>query len=199
MPRTSATSDSDIRTALYKKRFRYQKSSPNTLIINELGLVHARCRVDVAVINGCIHGYEIKSAQDSLVRLNGQIDIYRRALQKVTVVADQKHLSKVMVSVPDWCGVIEATQGVRGGIQLQTIRTAIINPDTDPILLAHLLWRSEVLELLTKIGYSPKELRRSRKELYKTLCEVMTIRDITDAIRDFMKHRHSWRDHLTPV
>jgi hypothetical protein len=151
--------------------------------------------VDVAVINECIHGYEIKSAQDSLDRLSGQIEVYRQALQKVTIVAAQRHLPKVMASVPDWCGVIEVVLGARGGIQLQPIRSARMNPDIDPVMLAHLLWRSEVLELLSRIGYAPKQLRGPRKQLYEMLCEAVTVREITAAIRMFMARRQTWRDH----
>jgi hypothetical protein len=195
MASAATTTDTDIRSALRSKRFRHQKLRPGTLVIDELGLAHARSRVDVAVINGCIHGYEIKSAQDSLDRLGGQIDVYRRALQKVTIVAAQRHVPKVMVSVPDWCGVIEVVQGPRGGIQLQPIRSARMNPDIDPVMLAHLLWRPEVFELLSRIGYAPKQLRRPRKQLYEMLCEAMTLREITVAIHEFMARRQTWRDH----
>jgi hypothetical protein len=191
--------DSDIRSALHSKRFRHQKLRPGTLVIDELGLAHARSRVDIAVINGCVHGYEIKSAQDSLDRLGGQIDIYRQALQKVTIVTAQRHLSKVMASLPDWCGVIEVVQGARGGIQLQLLRSARINPDIDPVMLAHLLWRPEVLELLSRVGYAPRQLRGPRKQLYKMLCEAMTLREITAAIHEFMTRRQTWRDRPAHV
>jgi hypothetical protein len=195
MTSPATITDSDIRSALHSKRLRHQKLRPGTLVIDELGLAHARSRVDVAVISVCIHGYEIKSAQDGLDRLCGQIDIYRQALQKVTIVAAQRHLPKVMASVPDWCGVIEVVRGARGGIQLQPIRSARMNPDIDPVMLTHLLWRPEVLDLLSRVGYAPKQLRGPRKQLYEMLCEAMTPREITAAIREFMARRRTWRDH----
>ena len=187
---------SDIRSALHSNRLRHQKSRPDTLVINELGLVHARSRVDVAVIDGCIHGYEIKSAQDTLDRLSGQIEIYRQALQKVTIVAAHKHLPKVMAIIPDWCGVIEVVQGTRGGVRLWPIRPARMNPEIRPIMLAHLLWRPEVLDLLSRVGFASRQLRGPRIQLYEMLCEVMTVREITAAIREFMGVRQTWRDHL---
>jgi hypothetical protein len=195
MARHDTTRDSEIRFALHSKRLRRQKAQPNTLIIDELGLAHARSRVDVAVINGCVHGYEIKSAQDNLDRLSSQIDIYRQALQKVTIVSAQRHLRKVTATVPEWCGMIEVVKGVRGGIQLVPVRSAKINPDLNPVILAHLLWRSEVIDLLSRIGYSAKDLRGPRKHLYELLCESMTPREITTAIRRFMGRRQTWRDH----
>lgn len=195
MTSSATTTDSVIRLALHRKRLRHQISHPGTLVIDELGLAHARVRVDVAVINGCIHGYEIKSAQDNLDRLANQLDVYRQALQKLTIVAARRHLPRVLFETPDWCGVIEAEQGPRGGIRLCPVRSARLNPDVDAVMLAHLLWRPEVIDLLTRIGYAPKELRRPRKQLYEMLCEVLTRREITVAIREFMGRRQAWRDH----
>jgi hypothetical protein len=194
MTRYAATTDPDIRSALHRKRLRQLKSDPDTLIIDELGLAHARCRIDIAVINGYIHGYEIKSAMDSLARLGGQVEIFRQTLQKLTIVAASRHLAGVLADVPDWCGIIEAEQGPRGGIRLNVVRSASSNPDVDPVMMAHLLWRPEVLQLLSQLGYAQNELRRPRKQLYEMLSEVFTIQEITAAIRSFMAQRPEWRD-----
>lgn len=189
-----ATKDTDIRTALHAKRLRRMKEQPDTLVIDELGLAHARSRIDVAVINGCIHGYEIKSAKDTLDRLTSQIDIYRQTLQKLTIVAAPKHVRGVMANAPEWCGVISAEQGPRGGISFHVLRSAATNPDIDPVMMAHLLWRDEVVDLLSRFGYAQKDLRRPRKQLYEMLCEAMSLGEITASIRAFMVQRRTWRD-----
>lgn len=192
-------SDSEIRSALHAKRLRRVRANPETIVIDELGLAHAKGRIDVAVINGCIHGYEIKSAKDTLDRLATQIDIYRQTLQKFTVVAASKHVAGVMSHAPTCCGVIVAEQGPRGGISFHVMRNAISNPDVDPVMVAHLLWRNEVVHLLTGIGYPPKDLRRPRKQLYEMLSEAMTLREITASIRNFMVKRQTWRDRPAHV
>lgn len=197
--RTTRTTDSVIRLALHCKRLNRLKAQPNTLVIDELGLAHARSRVDVAVINGCIHGYEIKSAKDRLDRLQGQIDVYRQALQKVTVVAASRHLEGVLAVVPQWCGIIEVEQGSRGGVQLRGIRPAGTNPDVDSVVLAQLLWKPEVIQLLSQRGYDAKKLRRPRKQLYEMLSETLTTQEITSAIRLFMLQRQTWRGHPAHV
>lgn len=193
------TTDADIRSALHAKRLRRAKSHPDTLVIDELGLAHARSRIDVAVINGCIHGYEIKSAKDNLDRFATQIDIYRQTLQKLSLVAAPKHVASIMSHAPEWCGVIVAEQGQRGGISFHVLRNAAANPDIDPVMMAHLLWRDEVIELLDQAGYAPKELRRPRKQLYEMLCEAMSLREITASIRAFMVQRPNWRDRPEPA
>lgn len=189
------TTDADIRRALHSKRLRQLRARPDTLVIDELGLAHAKSRIDVAVINGCIHGYEIKSAKDNLVRLANQIDIYRTTLQKLTIVAAPKHVAGIITNAPEWCGVIAAEQGPKGGIAFHVLRNAVANPDVDPVMMAHLLWRDEVIKLLDRAGYAPKDLRQPRKQLYKMLCEAMTLPEITASIRSFMVQRRTWRDH----
>jgi hypothetical protein len=124
-----------------------------------------------------------------------QIDIYRQTLQKLTIVAASRHVGSVLASAPGWCGVIEAEQGPRGGIRFGVVRNACTNPDINPVMLAHLLWRTEVMDLLSQLGYAPKELRRPRKQLYEMLCETLTLREITASIRMFMAQRQGWRDH----
>ena len=199
MIRTPVVTESDIRSALRRKLIRYHKPRPDTLVINELGLAHARRRVDIAVINGYIHGYEIKSAQDDLERLGGQLEVYRQTLQKLTIVTASRHRPRLWHELPDWCGVIEAEQGPRRGVKLQMVRSAKLNPEVDSIMLAHLLWRPEVLELLSKIGYAPKELRCPRKRLYELLCESLSTRQIAQEVRRFMARRQMWRVHLTQM
>lgn len=188
------TSDLEIRKALHAKYLRRANSRPNTLIIDELGLVHAKSRIDIAVINGHIHGYEIKSEKDNLDRLDIQISTYTKSLQKITFVASKKHLEDIISVVPEWCGLILAERGIRGGINFSVLRTATINPLVDPFMMAHLLWRDEVVDLLKQAGYSAKDLRQPRKQLYEILCRVMTPKELTASIRSFMVQRRTWRD-----
>jgi hypothetical protein len=197
--RNTDTTDADIRHALHTKRLRRLKTHPDTLVIDELGLAHAKSRIDVAVINGCIHGYEIKSGKDTLDRLATQIGIYRQTLQKLTFVAAPKHVENIVTQIPEWCGVITAEQGPRGAINFYVVRNAVANPDIDPVMMAHLLWRDEVIDLLDRAGYAPKDLRRPRKQLYELLCEAMTLREIASAIRSVMAQRQIWRDRAAHV
>src|SRR5690242_17854466 len=64
--------DRDVRKALKSKLLREHIADPRTLVLDELGLRHGACRVDIAVVNGSMHGYEIKSDSDTLERLPSQ-------------------------------------------------------------------------------------------------------------------------------
>jgi hypothetical protein len=193
------TTDSDIRLALHAKRLNRVRDQPDTLVIDELGLAHAKSRIDIAVINGCIHGYEIKSSKDTLDRLGLQLEIYRRTLQKLTIVAAPKHIKGVLAKAPSWCGVIAVDRGSRGAIKFDVLRSSATNPDIEPVMMAHLLWRDEVVELLLQLGCVSKELRRPRGQLYELLCEAMTVREITTSIRRVMACRQAWRGHSARV
>ena len=66
--------DCDIRKALRKRLEEAHKGESGTRIVEEFGLCQGRARIDVAVFNGFINGFEIKSARDTLKRLPGQRD-----------------------------------------------------------------------------------------------------------------------------
>lgn len=191
-----ATTDADIRAALHEKKLKPYHDAPDTIVVDELGLAHAKARIDVAVINGCVHGYEIKSSLDTLDRLPSQLDLYRRCLGKLTLVVAPKHVDQIQNVAPEWCGILEAMKGPRNAVAFTTVKRARANPDVDAAQLAHLLWRPEAVALLVRFGASPKELRQPRKLLYEQLAEIMTVQQLTASIREFMERRLAWRDPL---
>lgn len=189
-----ATNDQEIRAALHKKKLRSYQNTSDVIIVDELGLSHAKVRIDVAVISAEVHGFEIKSSLDTLDRLPGQLEFYSKGLSRLTLVCADKHLAKAERIVPDWCGLISAEKGPRGGISFETVRRARANPSIDAIQVAHLLWHAEAAELLAGFGASPRELKRSRLQLYIDLAAQMPIADLITAIRNFMVQRSAWRD-----
>lgn len=193
---TGRTTEAVIRHAFHASYLHRVKVMPDTLVIDELGLAHASCRIDVAVINRCIHGYEIKSARDTLSRLDRQLGIYSQTLQKLTLVVATKHIEGVKEYLPNWCGLIEAREGPRGGIRFHGKQRAATNPGIDPFKVAHLLWRDEARDLLLARGFATIQLRGNRKQLYRLLCDSMTLAEITNSIREKMFQRKTWRDQV---
>lgn len=188
-----ATNDLEIRTALHRKKLQHHRDEPNTIVVDELGLVHASARIDIAVINGCIHGYEIKSGVDKLDRLYGQIELYKSCLEKLTVVCAGKHTAEIRSVIPEWCGLMIARKGRRGGIDFMTLRKATKNPEVDKSKLAHLLWRPEVIELLVRLNAPRALTRKSRVEMYDVVAEAMSVTEITAYVRECLIKRQTWR------
>jgi hypothetical protein len=187
-----------IRTALRTRHLKRHHGRHDVLIIDELGLAHAQSRIDLAVFNGHLHGYEIKSAADTLDRLPRQLAIYRCALQKLTLVVASRHLEAAEAIVPDWCGLTEIIDGPRGGMTFTSRRRAHVNPDLDPFMLAHLLWHPEAQDLLRARGASKAEVNVPRKRLYRMLADEIPVRELAPAVKAAMASRTGWRDRPLP-
>jgi hypothetical protein len=187
--------DPSIRKALHSKLLRRQHSDPKTLIIEELGLEHGTARVDVATINGLIHGYEIKSDADDLSRLPHQIEVFSRVLDKLTVIAGDRHSFGCESALPSWCGLVRCRVGPRGAKHFETIRPAKQNADTNPLSVAMLLWRNEAVEVLRQLGSQPRVLRKSRGVLYDEIVDQLSHREVRTVVVHTLKQRIGWRDH----
>jgi hypothetical protein len=187
------TTDEEIRSAFHKKKLRKYHECPNTLVIDELGLAHGKHRVDIAVLNGFIHGYEIKSSKDTLSRLPSQFNEYKRSLEKVSIISAPNHMDELIDTAPGWCGLILADKGPRGGIHFSNIRNAKMNPEVESVFLAHLLWKKEVLDLLTDLGTEKELLSGPKISLYRQLSEIISIRDLSKKIKELFMGRENWR------
>lgn len=185
--------DLEIRRYFHKKKLRHYHECPNTLVIDELGVAHGKNRADIAVLNGTIHGFEIKSSKDTLSRLPEQINEYSRCFEKVSIIAAPNHIERLKLMLPSWCGLILATKGAKGAITFKTIRRAQKNPKIEIYAMAHFLWRKEIIEILTQLGESENNLKLSREKLYKLLPESTTTKQLTKLIKAKFMSRTAWR------
>ena len=185
--------DGDLRTALLRRLDRQHSRDPDTLILQELGLRHGAARVDVAVVNGSLHGYELKSDSDSLGRLARQARVYGSVLDRVTLVVGRRHAEESIGMVPVWWGVQVAQMGPRGGVIFSSVRRARNNPSQDPVAVAKLLWREEALELLQQLGAAKGFTSKPRAALYARLAEVARPEEIRSRVRDRLRGRTGWR------
>ena len=190
--------DRDVRKALHSKVLWEHHGDTNTLVLDELGLRHGAVRVDVAVVNGYLHGFEIKSDSDTLERLPSQVAIYNAVLDRATLVVGEKHVEKARAHIPDWWGIKVVTAGPRGGIEFAHARTPKLNASIDPVALAELLWRPEAVEILRSLGASDPLLRKPRAVLYKFLAENVELQELRSLIRQRLKARARWRGHRPP-
>lgn len=185
--------DRDVRAALREQALREHYADPNTLVIDELGLLNGRARVDVAVVNGVTHGYELKSASDTLNRLPAQIAAYSAVLDYVTIVVAEDHYRHAAPLLPTWWGISIATAGDHGVVQLGEERQPTMNPAIEPVALAALLWRDEVIEELERRGIASGVRSKPRRELYRRLTEAVQLPDLRAVVRSRLKQRSGWR------
>ena len=185
--------DKDVRQAVKDKILKAHINDPSTLVIDELGLDHGRNRVDIAVINGELHGYELKSDSDNLLRLQ-QSMTYSSIMDKVTLVVGEKHAQEAINIIPDWWGIKIATMNHRGSVNIVTYRRNKKNKDIDPFELSKLIWKEEALALLAiKIKVDWRIRKLTRKDIYKLIVDTFSLDEIRDNTRAILKSRINWR------
>ena len=184
--------DSDIRSVLWLRLEREHQGDADTLMLDELSLWHGSTRIDVAVINGEMQGYELKSEQDTLERLKAQAEIYSATLDRVTLVVAEKHANKAIAAVPDWWGVMLACKNFEG-VGLSIEREAKKNPAIDPFSVATLLWRQEAMDELVRLSADKGVRGKSRDHVYLRLTEVLSQDQLCTFVRRTLKDRCSWR------
>lgn len=141
--------DSHIRELLLHKFLKTKAyiNDPSTKVIHEMDVCFGMSRIDIAIINGKIHGYEIKSEQDTLERLPSQIKDYNKVFDTVTLVIGENHLDKAIEMVPDWWGIYYVCKEKNKPI-LRRKRQHKTNKGVDMFSLTQLLWKDELLDLL---------------------------------------------------
>lgn len=185
--------DAEIRQSIHRKILRHQHARKDTLVIDELGLQHGKCRADIAVVNGRLAGYEIKSDKDSLRRLREQVSAYNSVFDKAFVVVGDRHIGTIQDRVPEWWGVILSSRGPKGAINFNVIRKAQMNRSVDPISVARLLWRDEAKEILQQRKLPSGMLRQPRAALYRHLAELLNTDELRIAVREYFQKRENWR------
>lgn len=188
-----STNDLIIRSALKKNLKNCHAQDKEVRIIEELGIQHGTARIDIAVINGIMHGYEIKSDKDTLQRLPEQIHIFNSVFDKLTLVVGKNHLYDAINIVPDWWGIIVAKIDTNGSILFNHIREEETNKEQDVLSVAKLLWREEALRILEEIGEAKGFYSKSRDFIYKKLVTVFGLKTLCDKVRETIFLRTDWR------
>jgi len=145
----------------------------------------------VAVINGELHGYEIKSERDTLERLPYQAEIYSRVFDKVVLVTSRRHIQKACAFIPKWWGILGAVQG-RNGVDLTFERKSKVNPKIDPRLVAELLWKDEAIAVLAKHDLARGYKTKRAPQIYERLANELPLPMLRDEVRAILKARVQW-------
>ncbi|MBB4954575.1 hypothetical protein H4S14_002464 [Agrobacterium vitis] len=182
------TTDLIIRSAI-RASLASAHRGEDAVIVDELKVSLGSGRIDVAVINGRIEGYEIKSDKDKLDRLPRQASMFGAVADRMTLVVGQRHLDKAVVTVPDWWGVILCSSDAEGNTVLKRVRRGRLNKKLDKTALIETLERDELVSLLASAGLD----RGFRSANYRTLVNrassTMSISDISSFVKRILKVR----------
>lgn len=181
--------DSDIRGAV--RHWLQNRYADDSRIVEEMGIWSGSVRIDLAVINGELHGFELKSERDTLARLKDQSEIYSQVFDRMTLVTAKRHLDKATSKIPTWWGVTLA-QFEGETIELESIKAADRNVNVDPLQLARLLWRAEALQILERRGLSRGYKSRTAEVVAARLAEVLSLAELSAEVRQVLKTRAGW-------
>ena len=195
--------DIDVRAALRIRLQAEHANEPDTRLVEEMGVWSSTVRIDAAVINGQLAGFELKSDSDTLARLPYQRDIYNKVFDRVTLVVGAKHWERALPIIPDWWGVWVAKMKGETAVLVRK-RPAKRNPDQDPFVLAQMLWKSEAVEVLKAHGLARGWSSRSAIDISKRLASELPIGKLRAHVRTALKVRPNLgqmmpRDFEVPV
>lgn len=183
--------DADIREPLIEKLIR-QNEGHSFRIIQEMAVCDGVSRIDIAVANGKLCGYEIKSDADTLDRLSSQSESYCKTFDKMFIVVGEKYRDVICEYIPDWWGVYVASRNKRNKIILKEQKRAKTNKNISPESLLELLWRDEIETLLRQHGLTALS-GKNRRILRKLALVNISSAEIRNYTREILKKRTEWR------
>ncbi len=176
--------DHDIRPLLKQWLKRRHAHERDTVLLEELGLNRRRVRADVAVVNGILYGYEIKSERDTLRRLARQALLYGAVFDRATLVVNTRHLPKARAVLPQWWEILTFDSGV-----FRVSRPGRRNPFRRARMLVELIWREDALALLEVRGGARGYRKQPRHEIWNRVCELYSLDEIAAEVRVCLKAR----------
>lgn len=183
--------DFDIRSHLKDSILKKYYSDSHSRVVEEFTLPIAKARIDMAVINGHLHGFEIKSASDTLQRLPSQLIAYAKVFDYLTVVTEDKYKDKVLNILPDWVGVSICYE--RDGVPaIKKIKKGLLNNNKETFYLAKLLWREELIQILNehKISFRSKDRNWI---LAEQVSLNFNSKKLSILVREKLKCRTNWK------
>lgn len=183
--------DMDIRKPLMEK-IACLNEGHDYKIIPEMAVCDGLSRVDIAVANGNLYGYEIKSDADTLDRLPLQQEYYNKTFDKVFIVVGEKYKSVIEKIVPNWWGVYIAYYDKKQRVTFKQIKKGRKNNGVCPESLLELLWREEIERLLKEYGCKGLS-GKNRRILRQLAVDKLPLQVIKDYTRETLKKRTDWR------
>lgn len=190
--------DSKIRKAIKEIEFKTHFTEEDTKVIDEMGLNQGSSIIDIAVINGKMVGYEIKSDRDTLKRLDGQISEYNKVFDFINIVTSKKYAPVIKNHVPDWWGIIEV-QEKNHAIKIFQRRKAKLNKNVSAYSLLQLLWKEELSDMIDRYAVNKALKNKSKKIIWTYLSDLLDINLIKNDVRNYLKSRTTWKAHQQPM
>ncbi|WP_143541057.1 sce7726 family protein [Rhizobium anhuiense] len=147
---TAAINDAFIRAPLLQWLRALHPDSLDARLLEEFKMPRPSARIDVALVNGEMTGFEIKSDRDTLTRLSLQIPAFSKFFDRVSLVTTTKHVAEARVKIPRWWGIII----FREDGSFDVTRASKRNAKIDAASLLFALSKAELVSVARAAGVS---------------------------------------------
>ncbi|WP_439863483.1 sce7726 family protein [Pseudomonas antarctica] len=180
--------EKEIKTTVLDKLLKTGQIDNSSLVFSEMNLARKARRLDLGYIrNQEMVAIEIKSEKDSLFRLEGQLEEYRKYFDRVIVAVAGKYVEGVLAIADDDVAVWEvASDG------LKVIRKGRLIKNISKQNYLELMTKREVSLLARRIGIIPSDIA-----MYELKMEVssrlnkISKSDVKDILLDGISKRFS--------
>ena len=144
----------------------------------------------LAVTDGILTGYEIKSDLDSYVRLKTQVREYSKYFDYCYAVIGRSHQKGILKHIPETWGILLVMSDLISGTQINVIRQATVNPLATLDFKLRILWRRELVNISFRNGLgkcSGKPMHQIKSHLKKYIDNNKLLRELTEELfeRDY--------------
>ncbi|MDC4753649.1 sce7726 family protein [Acinetobacter baumannii] len=185
----------DIRTALRNWVYKKFELKQNDILINELGFwnkdpestVDCSFRADLALANGRLVGFEIKSQKDSLKRWTSQMIAYNNVFDEIWLCSHGKHLHRALDITDKHIGVL----AVDDSGSITVVRYAAENRKLNFYDLSGLLWKEELLAFASLNNIIEVKSRMTKNEIRDILSKCSNLNKLKPYVLQKLKERKS--------
>lgn len=196
--KTQELRDSELRMPLHKWLEKKFLAHEDTEILHELRMPRPSGRVDIAVINGRLSGFEIKSDFDSLSRLPRQVRAFSAVFDEMCVVTTSRHSADARKIIPSWWRLtVHAKKN--GKPHFRTVQKGSTNPNVQTDALLHMLTRYELSSAIQnqQLDLQIRSLRRS--QIIENLMDQLEPSNIRFEVRRLLKLRAGAKYHQAHI
>lgn len=141
-------------------------------------------RIDVALVNGEMAGFEIKSDRDTLNRLTVQIPAFSKFFDRVSLVTTPRHLKDAKIKIPAWWGIVVfGDDGI-----FRVVRTSMRNKNVDVRALLFALSKKELIQV-ARMADAILAANLRKEKMVEVLTSTIAPSAISNLAREVIKIR----------
>ncbi|MGX9718825.1 sce7726 family protein [Stenotrophomonas acidaminiphila] len=165
------------------------------VVINELPVANWSRRADLAVANGKLQAFEIKSDLDSLRRLDAQIALFSTRFDKVVVVTTARFLTPALERLPAYVEIWEAARK-DDDVELRVARRGATREIKNKRILASYLQKSELVSFVRSSG--AEVTQGASRDKLESLVDAMPLNRLRAYVLERLKQRYR-REQDSPL